>query len=102
MVRLRARYLLLATPVVLAAFAACSGRATLETGDQPGSVGGSLGNVGGTGGSVAAGAGGMPGGAGGAFSSAGTFSIAGAPIVDPNNQPKEECEPVTCTGLGYA
>jgi hypothetical protein len=96
--KLRGYHLALGAPLALYAFLACSGQAQL---DSPNGSGGTLGSVGGSGGTGATGSGGMPGGAGGAFSAAGTFSIAGAPIVDPTTPPKV-CDPVTCTGLGYA
>jgi hypothetical protein len=84
-------------------FAACSGQAQVDsslagTGGTLGSSGGS----GGTGGAGVAASAGMAAGAGGATgATGGTLGLAGQPIVDPN-QPMEECDPVTCTGLGYA
>jgi hypothetical protein len=94
--RLRAKPLLLGVPLAVVAFAACSAPPQVEGPELPNGSGGSLGSTGGTSmGGMAAGAGGMPG-------TGGSVSLGGQPIVDPGKQPMEQCEPVTCTGLGYA
>jgi hypothetical protein len=99
MLRLRGRHLLWAVPLVTLPFAACSGQPKIDNGGLAGD-GGTFAATGGTG--VGGMAGTAPGTGGATGSTGGVLGRAGAPIVDPNQQPMENCEPVTCAGLGYA
>jgi hypothetical protein len=93
-----AKYFRLGVPLAVAAVAACSGQPRVGGADLPSATGGTTGGTGatGTGGAT------MTGGAGGVTGGTGGSSFGGQPIVDPNTQPMTKCEPVTCTGLGYA
>jgi hypothetical protein len=95
--RLRAKFFLVGAPLALTAVAACSGKARVD-GTLPSGTGGSLGATGGTGATA-----GVAPGAGGAMAGTGSsVGNGGQSIIDPNQQPMPECEPVTCASLGYA
>lgn len=99
----RAKYFVASAPLAVLGAVACSGQPRVGSTDLPNGTGGSVGATGGTGSAAMAGMAGFAAGAGGAMAgTGGVLGNGGRAIVDPNNQPMEECEPVTCTELGYA